>query len=256
MPASCTRSTGRCCLPRQGPGWSSSTQRLPGHGRTLGRPDGAGRRGRSLRRRHRQPALLHRRMGPGHGRARSARPRLAGSAHGRAMPGDPLAGDPHLSQRLADQDGVAARAGRSPAARATSASAPVDCWLVWKLSGGSLHVTDVSNVGGRALVRRSRGLEREDPGGVSHPAPGTARDRRLVGRDREGQRASRRPADRRDCRRSAGLAGRAGVRAAGHGEDHLRYGRHARSMPRRAAPRLRRRRARRQHAAGSLAPPG
>ncbi len=115
----------------------------------------AGRR----RHRHHQPARNHRRLGPGDGRAGLQRHRLAGPAHGRPLrraeggrARDARAGAHRARDRrllLRHQDRVdprqRPRRAREGGRRAGWPSAPIDSWLVWKLTGGRVHVTDVSN---------------------------------------------------------------------------------------------------------------
>ncbi len=120
-------------------------------------------------------------------------------------------------------DGVRARAARGEVLFGT-----IDSFLIWRLTGGKVHVTDVSNAS-RTLLFNIHTLEwddellrlldvpaRDDAGSASLPAKCTAHtDPKLFG--------ARGPD--RGCRgRSAGGALRPGVLRAGLGEEHLRHG--------------------------------
>ena len=174
------------------------------------------RRGRPGRRgRHRQPAGVDDRVGPRHRRARRPRPRLAGPAHRRRLPGAAGRGPAPRAQRVGHQARLPARHGRPRPQRATSCFGTVDTWMAWHLSGGARPRH-------RPVQRRRHRPAHAPtaPAGTTDvldalripPAvlPAIVDSTGVVG---EATRARRRAADRRHRRRPAGVARRPGLRA-------------------------------------------
>jgi glycerol kinase len=101
---------------------------------------------------------------------------------------------------------------REMAAMGRLAFGTVDSWLIWKLTGGRVHVTDPSNASRTLLFNiEARAAARCRP---------VERRRR---RDRS-RSVRRRDTDCGQCRGPAGGAVRAGLHAARHVEKHLRHG--------------------------------
>ena len=103
----------------------------------------------------------------------------------------------------------------------------IDTFLIWRLTGGAAHVTDVSNasrtllmdLGTRSLgPRAARALRRAGRG-----PPGDPLVLRGVRDDARGEGAPRRDPGGRDRRRPAGGAVRAGLLLPGRREVHLRH---------------------------------
>jgi glycerol kinase len=120
---------------------------------------GAGITGREVAcRRHHQPARDRDRVGPRERRARPPRDRVAVPAHRRALR---RAEGPRRRAARARAHRPRARRvllrtkirwlldhvpdARARAARGALAFGTVDAWLIWKLTGGRVHATDVSN---------------------------------------------------------------------------------------------------------------
>ena len=103
----------------------------------------------------------------------------------------------------------------------------IDTFLIWRLTGGKAHVTDVSNAS-RTLLFNIHTLDWDDElltllDVPRRDAAGGARRRaRSTARPTPSLFGARDP-DRRRRRRSAGGAVRPGVLRAGHGEEHLRH---------------------------------
>ena len=112
----------------------------------------------------------------------------------------------------------------------------VDSWIVWKLTKGAAHVTDLSNAAVTGLINR----------------PGSDWDSKVLsllriparylptivdssGHDRRSHCARRRASDHRDRRRSTGVVDRPRLRRTRPGQDHLRHRRHARRRRRSGA---------------------
>ena len=115
---------------------------------------------------------------------------------------------------------------RERASAASSRSAPSTRWLVWKLTGGAVHVTDRRNASRTLLFDiRTRRLGRRAARAVRRAARDAAAHRALVAEVCGETRRSAASADpdRRHRRRSAGGALRAGVLCAGAGEEHVRH---------------------------------
>ena len=111
----------------------------------------------------------------------------------------------------------------------------IDSWVLWNLSGGALHLTDASNAFITGLVTNDAAEWDEHVlEGLRVPldAPPDRRLNRGFGCCRgPGERSD----DRRSCRGSTGLAGRAGVPRSLGGQGYLRNRRDARLRHRRVA---------------------
>ena len=162
-----------------GRGRARSGGDLGGGGRDRARRDGEGeRRGEGRRRhRHHQSARDHDRVGPRDRQADPQRHRLAGPAHRAALRAAKADGheaaiaaktgllcDPYFSGTkiawLLDRvEGAraAARAGRL-------AFGTVDTFLLWRLTGGTVHATDVTNASRTLLFDIRRGSWDEELG--------------------------------------------------------------------------------------------
>ena len=102
----------------------------------------------------------------------------------------------------------------------------VDSWIVWKLTDGAVHVTDLSNAAVTGLINRDGSdWDSKVLSLLRIPEGYMPDDRGLVGHDRRGDRARRRASDHGYRRRSAGLADRPGLCRARTGQDHVRHGR-------------------------------
>ena len=113
---------------------------------------------------------------------------------------------------------------RARAERGELAFGTVDTWLIWNLTGGAEHVTDVSNAS-RTLLFNLATLQWDDEllelfGIPRSVLPRGSRVER--GRRRDGP-VRRRDSDCRHRRRPAGRDVRPGVLLARHGEEHLRH---------------------------------
>jgi glycerol kinase len=71
---------------------------------------------------------------------------------------DPYFSGSKLAWLLDNVDGVRARGPRP----ASSPSAPIDSWLIWKLTGGKRHVTDATNAARTLLYNIREGRWDED----------------------------------------------------------------------------------------------
>ena len=191
--------------------------------------------------RHHEPARDHDRLGPRDRPAGPQRHRLAGSPHRGVLRS--AEGGRARGARSASRTGLVIDAYFSgskiawildnvPGARERAdagklAFGTVDSWLVWKLTSGGTHITDVSNAS-RTMLFNIHTLamgRRAARGSCDVPAsmlPEVRASSEVYGRVSTTPRRRRR-ADRRDCRRSAGGALRADVRVAGPGEEHLRH---------------------------------
>ena len=126
---------------------------------------------------------------------------------------------------------------RAPSSRSVElAFGTVDTWLVWKLTGGAAHVTDVTNASRTMLLDLATGRVGRRAARPSSPSSlrcfrrSSARRAIVAEASLLGARAS----GRGDCRRPAGGALRPGLLRAGRGEGDLRD-RHLRArQPRRA----------------------
>ena len=161
------------------------------------------------------------------GQAGRARDRLAGPPHRRALPRarrelirarTGLVPDPYFSATKLEW------LLREHGARDGLAFGTVDSWLVWKLTGGAAHVTDVTNASRTMLVDLET-LDWDDEllalFGVDRDA---AAAHRPLGRGRRGGRAARPHAsDPRHRRRPAGRALRPGLPRAGRGQGDVRH---------------------------------
>ena len=110
----------------------------------------------------------------------------------------------------------------------------VDAWLVWKLTGGTRHVTDLTNASRTMLLDIHTGSwddELLELFGVDRGDP--ARGRPVVGRRRRGRAARRDRSAHGDRRRPAGGAFRPGLLRAGRVEGDVRHG-HVRARQPRA----------------------
>ena len=177
---------------------------------------GAGRGRPGRRGRHHQPAGLDRRVGPGHGRAGRPRPRLAGPAHGRRLPGLAGRGPALRAQRVGHQGRPPARRGRPRSPAATCASARSTSWIAWHLTGGAAARHRPVQRRGHRAVHAATAPTGTTGCSTRCASPGDRLPRivdssGIVG---TGHRPRRRAADRRPRRRPAGVAGRPGLRAA------------------------------------------
>ena len=190
------------------------------------------------------------------GAPRPPRDRLAGSAHRRRCAELQAAGteprvrertglvlDPYFSGTKVAGSSTTSRArARAPSA-ASSRSAPIDSFLVWRLTGGAVHVTDVTNAS-RTLLLSSHALAWDDELCELFGVPRALLPEivAVVGRARRRRRAASRPArrhpDRGHRRRSAGGALRSGVLRARRREVHLRHRRLRAHEHRRQADRV------------------
>ena len=123
-------------------------------------------------------------VGPGH--------RLAGPAHRRHVPDAARAGPAPGAQRLGHQAGVPARHSTIRDRARDLAFGTVDSWIAWQLSGGTAHVTDLSNAARhRARAQRRLGLGPDAcSSALRIPDSRAADDRRLRRRVRRGHRRS------------------------------------------------------------------
>ena len=212
-----------------------------------GRPGGGGRRrGRPRRDRNHEPARDDRRLGAGDGAAGASRDRLAGPAHRGALRGVAGAADP-ASGRASCPTRTSRPRSSSGSSRAPScpprelAFGTIDSWLVWKLTAGSAHVTDVTNASRTMLLDLAAGAwddELLELFGVDRAV--LPDGRALLGRDRRGDAPRRARSDRRDRRRPAGGALRAGVLRPRRGQGNVRHRDVRAGRPRRARRRPRR----------------
>ena len=102
----------------------------------------------------------------------------------------------------------------------------VDSWLIWKLTGGTKHVTDATNASRTLLFNmHNSGVGRQAARPAGRAAQRSAQGRELLGglRTHRAELARRRHPDRRHRRRSAGGLVRSALHCAGHGEEHLRH---------------------------------
>ena len=114
---------------------------------------------RHRRHRHHQPARDDGRLGPRDRSSRLQRDRLAGPPHGgllrpaearrprrRSSANAPASSSTPTfpAPRSPGFSTTSPARGREPKP-ASSRSAPIDSWLVWKLTSGATHITDVSN---------------------------------------------------------------------------------------------------------------
>jgi glycerol kinase len=102
----------------------------------------------------------------------------------------------------------------------------VDSWLVWKLTGGRAHVTDVSNASRTLVFDIHRGAWDDDLLGAPDPA-GHAAGAGAFERGGRGVRCGafrRGDPGRRDRGRPAGGAVRPDLLQGGRGEEHVRHG--------------------------------
>ena len=213
----------------------------PGRGRARGGPGGAGRGRARGRRRHHQPAGLHRRVGPRHRRAGRSRPRLAGPPHRRRLPG---AGRPRACTSR-----PTSRPPRPPTSSTRpTPTAPATCASARSTPGSP----------GTCRAARCTSPTRPTPRSPGCVGP-TARTGTTRCSTRCASRRAALPRDRRlDRHRSArpraldgappiaalvgdqqaSLVGQGCVRP-GHGQDHVRHRRDARRVPRPRAPGVR-----------------
>ena len=134
--------------------------------------------------------------------------------------------------------------GRTDIPQRELAFGTVDTWLVWKLTGGAAHITDVTNASRTMLLDlAARRVGRRAARALRRRALVAAVDRRLVGHRRRSLAAGGPRADRRDRRRPAGRALRPGVLRARRREGDLRHGNVRARQPRRALGDRRERRA-------------
>ena len=101
------------------------------------------------------------------------------------------------------------------AADADLAVGTIDSWLMWKLTSGAVHATEVSNAAHDALRHPHAVVVRRAVRPVRRTDARAARGAAVVGPVRRGRVRARRPrrrADRRRRRRPAGRAVRPGVR--------------------------------------------
>ena len=237
-PPSTTCTTARCCRSHLRPASCSSMPQPWPPARSTWRVPRSTPEARS--RRWASPTSgVDDRVGPGHRCAGRPGRRLAGPAHRRHVPRAAGPGDPRGAERVGHQGRLPARHGRPGAG-----TRPL------LRDGRQLDRVDVV---GRRVARHRRDQRRPHrpaarrrvgmgtPGArrPPHPALGAAHDRRLDRRRRRGVGATRCAADRGSRRRSAGVARGSGVHPARPGQDHVRHGRHARSLHRRDATRVR-----------------
>ena len=191
--------------------------------------------------RHHQPARDDGAVGPQHRPADRAGDRLAGPPHGRPVPATASRG-PRARGRPGARDCCSIPISRAPSSRGCSitcrargsarrrgelAFGTIDSWLVWKLSNGARHVTDVSNASRTLLLNiASADVGRLHARAAAHSARRAAAGRAVVARHGRAGRHARRAlgADRGDRRRPAGGAVRPGLLRARHGQEHLRHG--------------------------------
>ena len=180
-------------------------------------------------------------LGPRDGRAGAPRPRLAGPPHRRHLPAD--------EERTGIEADIRARTGllidpyfsatklawlfeRHPELRRRAeagelAAGTIDSWLVWKLTGGRLHLTDHTNASRTLLYNLDTArLGSRAPGRFGVPRavlPRSAPPARSTATSDRRRRSARRS-------RSRGIAGDQqaalfgqGCWTAGLGEEHLRY---------------------------------
>ena len=118
------------------------------------------------------------------------------------------------------------RGARARAAAGDLVFGTIDSWLVWKLTAGKVHVTDPTNASRTLLFNiHGRGWDPELLRLFDVPmamVPEVRPSSGVIGRDRAAPPRRARP-DRRDRRRPAGGALRAGLFRARHGEEHLRH---------------------------------
>ena len=135
---------------------------------------------------------------------------------------DPYFSGTKLQWLLDNVDGLRARAERGEVCFGT-----VDSYLVWRLTGGAAHVTDVSNASRTLLFDlHTLRLERAAVRALESAARDAARRARLVGalrRDARRARAARRDPGLRHRRRSAGGAVRAGLLRRRRRQVHVRH---------------------------------
>ena len=154
-----------------------------------GRRDGRGHR----RHRHHQPAGDHHRLGQGDRRADLQRHRLAvppdrrntATSCRRAgltehIPAEdrPCASTPISPPRRSSGCWIMSPAPARRAERGELLFGTVETWLIWKLTGGSVHVTDYTNASPHhALQHPHARLGRRDSAGAGHPALPCCRSR-------------------------------------------------------------------------------
>ena len=180
--------------------------------------------------RHHEPARDDLALGARHRKARAQRDRLAGSAHRRALRGAAAGGhEPRV--RVADRSRARSRTfpgsklawlldnvpgARKKAAAGRLAAGTIDSWLVWKLTGGRRHVTDVTNASRTLLMDLRRGRWDEElcralrvpasvlpeivPSGGRIARDGCGRPRRGDSRRRDRSAISRRPSSASSAR--------------------------------------------------------
>ena len=114
------------------------------------------------------------------------------------------------------------KGARADAEKGKLAFGTVDTWLIWKLTGGKVHVTDPSNASRTMLYNIHTGEWDEELLKILNVP------RSMLPRGGEVERGLRpvgalRHSDRRHRRRPAGRAFRPGLSQAGHGQEHLRH---------------------------------
>ena len=121
--------------------------------------------------------------------------------------------------------------GRTEQPQSELAFGTIDAWLVWKLTGGAAHVTDVTNASRTMLLDLATGDWDDELlalFGVDRAVlPAVVR---LVRRHGRGLAPRRHASDRRHRGRPAGGALRTGLLRPGRGEGDLRHG-HVRPRP-------------------------
>ena len=156
--------------------------------------------------------------------------RAAGAGPGAARPGAHGPAARRLLQRPQDppRPGVASPGLQARAERGELLFGTVDTFLIWRLTGGALHVTDVSNASRTLLFDIHRlAWDEELLAAMDIPAAMLPVGAAQLGRLRhDGGRAARRQRDhRRRRRRPAGGDVRPGLLHARHGQADVRHGR-------------------------------
>ena len=124
-----------------------------------------------------------------------------------------------IKHLLDSSDGLRARAARGEVLFGT-----IDTWLLWRLTGGRVHATDVSNAS-RTLLFNIHRLEWDEElleilDVPREMLPDVRATSEVYGRERR-RHLWRRHSHCQSRRRSAGGALRAGVLRAGNGEEHV-----------------------------------